>query len=122
MPKQIVQTIVLTLTVMAGIQLFGSKYAFHLKFSAMDSLNIERIIVSEKGLRTTIWVDDSNWSSKGTYETKVSTKYQMGEMELKVVFYDGRVLQLSKMQYKAGEANYISEFDGKLSYVKAHWE
>ncbi len=100
----------------------GTKHTFHLRMSGMSNLAVDQVVVSEGNVDSVFTVDSSSWDVIRGHDIEVSSQNSAGVIQLKLVLANGEVLQLSEMEYKVGKFNYITEYGGKLKYVKAHWQ
>jgi len=116
--------LVILIVVLLGWFLFGGNTpdSFHLKFSGMSDLGVQQIIVTEGNKQHIFAVDSSNWDIISDYDIEVLSGSLFGAVELDLLLANGKMLRLQKMEYKVGKANYVTEYEGRLKYVKAHWQ
>ncbi|AZZ99127.1 hypothetical protein [Pseudoalteromonas sp. R3] len=90
-------------------------------FSGMSDIEITLISVELKNKHITYDVNSIEWDPISGHSVKFYSEYESGKLNLELRTRNGLRFTLQNIEYKNGEASYITEHQGKLKYVKAHW-
>jgi hypothetical protein len=94
---------------------------FTLELHGMEDLGVKGVIVKGSDFTTAFYDIPKEWDAFDGLKINVSSLSKQGTVSLTINTSEHGALTIPEMPFKVGKTNYVSENQGELSYVKAHW-
>ncbi|WP_299267180.1 hypothetical protein [uncultured Psychrosphaera sp.] len=94
---------------------------FTLELHGFQNYDVKSVAVKGNDFTTSFIVAPEDWDPLVGLKLKVLSMSKTGLVEIRVNTINNGVLFLANVEFKVGETNYITENQGELKYVKAHW-